>query len=214
MLYPVNLGNLADAYIAEALSWSLTLFQRVTSVCGGVTTGTKITFLPLDVDVAQLTSFEQGSIIDPFDPAKLLRVEGTVLYPVSNEAALNALLTYARDRGILTHDTVVICEDRLARITDTCIKHTRDEWVSYGDEVYRIVGASEGDEQVSHCMRSAASHTTCTALCAFPPHYRAPARDANDSDMDIWVASCVAVTVTAFDGEGFILWVFDDTMNN
>lgn len=109
---------------------------------------------------------------------------------------------------------IALCEDQLAKPTDSCLRECPTKILTAGDEVYHLLDFTDANhyavETTLSWQASAGSEVVFFSMVDSPLAFRFPSEI--DSSRLLEVAKGVtAVLVDVFDGESFAMWKRDST---
>jgi len=150
------------------------------------------TFCPADVELSTLTDLVDGGRMGLGPPTEWLAGQ------------IAAFLSGGDDR-------VCILEDTCSRPDDAWLKSQTDVSVAvYGVQVYQMIPAGRGEPNIiAHTLGTADSAWGLIGVMTTDPNLQdtSPRRvDVGPETIRTWAAGAKAVILSAYDGEGWIVW--------
>ncbi len=172
----------------EVLSWGLTV-AKLASQSDNLASGEVFSFLPADTDLAAINNFAYGGVME-------------------YERASEHLVEFLRNLNNEYPSSLILFENRYAKVGDACLARCLSQIVTLGIEVYHVAYANDsGDVLLTALKESATAIQTSIMIFEMTGEdARFFLSDGSLRNVAHLVLHCNAIAVSAFDGEGYIIW--------
>jgi hypothetical protein len=180
----VHLPASARSYVREVLTRGLTVCQLAAQECK-LESGDIFAFLPPDIDPSTLRSFTSGGVI-------------------ACEGSKDHLIEYLSSLD----DCLILFESRYALSGDPFLRDCVSRILTLGTEVYHFAHSGDSIEDLNTALRESgtAIETSMLAFSLGGTNADSYVSDGSLRNIGRLISACVVIAVSAFDGEGYVLW--------